>query len=233
LLVVGFVIALVAMQANPCRDEGAPYLASAAERGESFDLNGAVEDFFRAAGFGCGEAEIAGHYLKGLAAARDAYRYGGSAESLAPVALAIAAIDARAGGVPGIAPIARLVLRAAAAAAQTERDELALLLDQAVRLEAIQLEARQPGLPVVTAHEAAGDLWLQVHQYEDARRAYLLALDRVGMTPRVALGLARVEARRNEPANACVHYQTLLKWWGSRAGEPPEVAEARSSCAPQ
>jgi hypothetical protein len=226
-------MALVALQANPCRDEGAPHLASAADRGESFDISAAVEEFFKAAGFGCGEAEIAGHYLKGLAAGREAYRHGGSADSLAPVALAIAAIDARAAGAPGIAPIARLVLQAAAAAAQTERDELALLLDQAIRLETVQLEAGQPGLPVITAHEAAGDLWLQVHQYEDARRAYLLALDRVGMTPRAALGLARIAARLNDSANACAQSQALVKWWGSRAGEPPEVAEARSYCPQQ
>lgn len=233
MFVGGLLIALVALQANPCLAEGAPYLASAADRGESFDINGAVEAFFKAAGFGCGEAEIAGHYLKGLAAAREAYGRGGSAESLAPVALAVAAIDARTAVAPGIAPIARLVLRAAAAAAQSERDELALLLDQAIRLEAIQLEAGQPGLPVITAHEAAGDLWLQVHQYEDARRAYLLALDRVGMTPRAALGLARIAARLNDSANACARYQTLVTWWGSRPGEPPEVAEARSYCPQQ
>jgi hypothetical protein len=120
------------------------------------------------------------------------------------------------------------VLQAATAAAQSERAELALFLDQATRLEGLQLEARQPPLPIVTAHEAAGDLWLLVRDYDNARRAYLRAEERIGITPRIALGLARVAARVNDGLNACRYYRTFAWWWGKRTEEPPEIVEARA-----
>jgi len=227
------VFAFVLLQHQPCRDAAAPHLASAAERAETFDLAAAADAYFAAAGFGCAEAEIAGHYVRGLAAARDASRVGGSIESLAPVAHAMAAIEARRAAAPSLAPIARLVLEAAAAAAQSERGAMSLLLEQAIRLEGIQLEAGQPGLPAVTAHEAAGDLWLQVHGFDEARRAYEHALARVGPTPRVTLGLARVAVRLEDDGAACVQYQALVDWWGTRADGPPEIAEARAYLADQ
>jgi hypothetical protein len=216
-----------------CRAQAEPYLATAAERGEAFDLAGASEVFFAASGQWCIEAEIAGHYLRGLVAAREAYKAGGSPQSLAPVRLAIAAIDARASQAPALAALARAVLQAAAAAAQSERDEMALLLEHALRLEAIQIEADQPPLPVATAHDVAGDLWLQVHRDEEAQHAFEQALARVGGTPRVMLGLARATARlKNVPA-ACDHYRKLLAWWDTRRDTPAEIVEARSFLAAQ
>jgi tetratricopeptide (TPR) repeat protein len=229
---LALVISLALMQQTAvCRDQAAPFVASALERGESFDLAGAADIFFAASGQWCIDAEIAGHYLRGLAAAREAYRQGGSPDSLAPVRLAVAALDARAHLAPALAATARAVVLAAAAAAQSERDEMALLLEHALRLENVQIEAGQPLLPVVTAHEAAGDLWLQVHRYEDANRAYQQALARVGPLPRVTLGLARSSARLKDADAACDHYRRLLAWWDTRRDEPPEIAEARAFVA--
>ena len=220
-------------QPDTCRAQAEPYVASAAERGEAFDLSGASDIYFAASGQWCVDAEIAGHYLRGLIAAREAYKAGGSPQSLAPVRLAVAAIEARASHAPARAALARAVLLAAAAAAQSERDEMALLLEHAVRLEAIQIEADQPPMPVATAHDVAGDLWLQVHRYEDAQRAFEQALARVGGTPRVLLGLERAAARlRNVPA-ACGHYRKLLAWWDTRRESPAEILEARSFLAAQ
>ena len=139
------------------------------------------------------DAGVARLYLEGLTAARAAYAEGGSPDSLAPVRAAVATLERA--GTAGLAPIAASVLRAAAAAAQSERDEMTLHLEHALRLELVQLEAGQPLLPGVSAHEAAGDLWLQVHGYEEARRAYERAAARIGMTPRIREGLARVCAR--------------------------------------
>jgi hypothetical protein len=225
-------LSLALMQAaGSCRAQAEPYLASAAERGEAFDLAGAADVFFAGSGQWCVEAEIAGHYLRGLVAAREAYKAGGSPPSLAPVRLAVAALDARAPEAPALAALARAVLLAAAAAAQSERDEMALLLEHAIRLEAVQLEADQPPLPVATAHDVAGDLWLQVHRYEDAQRAYELALERVGATPRIMLGLARAAARLKNVMAACGHYQKLLAWWDTRRDSPAEIIEARSFIA--
>jgi hypothetical protein len=119
------------------------------------------------------------------------------------------------------------VLRAAAAAAQSERDEMRVYLDAAVRMEMLQRAAAQPGAPVVSAVETAGDLWLQVHRYEDAHRAYLEAETAVGPTPRNLVGLARTAVRLNDEMAACANYRRLMAAWGSRAAEPPEIAEGR------
>jgi hypothetical protein len=142
----------------------------------------------------CTLPEIEAVYVKGWDAAQAAAKVGGSAESLAPVRQAIATLDRMAGGFHGPAEIARFVLSAAADAAQDERDEMALFLEHAVALEQLQLDAHQPGAPGITAHEAAGDLWLEVHRYEDAKRAYEQAKAAIGSTPRIESGLARVQA---------------------------------------
>lgn len=226
MLVLVLALAL-AQEIGTCRVQAEPYIESAKERGEMFDLAGAAALYFEGSGQWCVEAEVAGHYLRGLAAARAAYRDGGTPASLAPTRLALAAIEARAAEAPAMVPIARAVLMAASAAAQSERDEMALHLEHAARLEAIQIEASQPPLPVVSAHEAAGDLWLQVHRYEDARRAYELAREHVGATPRVMLGLARTSARLGDVAAACTEFARLLAWWDTRREEPLEILEAR------
>ena len=136
-------------------------------------------------------ADVQSVYLRGWEAAREAARVGGSAESLVPVREAIAALERLAGGTHGPAEIATYVLRAAADAAQDERDEMALFLAQAVDLEHAQLEARQPGAPGITAHEAAGELWLRVRRYEEAVRAYEHARSVIGTTALIESGLAR------------------------------------------
>jgi hypothetical protein len=132
-------------------------------------------------------------YRRGWDAAVAAARVGGSAESLAPVRDAIAELERLAGGAHGPAEIAGYVLRAAADAAQDERDEMALFLVHAIDLERAQLDARQPGAPGITAHEAAGELWLRVRRYEEALRAYEHARSVVGTTAVIERGLARVK----------------------------------------
>jgi hypothetical protein len=138
---------------------------------------------------------IATIYVDGLLAAENAYRQGGSPESLAPVRSTIAELEKISGATPGPAEIARLVLLAAVAAAQSEREEMAAFLTHAVEMELLQRAAGQPGAPVVSALEAAGDLWLRVHRYDDAKRAYQRAAAVLGMTPRIKAGLARIPAK--------------------------------------
>ena len=137
------------------------------------------------------EPDVRAVYLRGWDAATEAARVGGSAESLAPVRGVITELEQLAGGAHGPAEIAAYVLRAAADAAQDERDEMALFLVHATELERAQLDARQPGAPGISAHEAAGELWLRVRRYEDARRAFELARSVVGTTPFIESGLAR------------------------------------------
>ena len=167
-------------------------------------------------------------YLRGLIAAREAYRYGGSPESLEPVKVAIAQLAARSQETPA-AEIARVVLMAASSAAQSERDEMGLFLEHALNLERQQRSAGLPGAPIVTAHEIAGDLWLQVHRFEDARRAYLDAAEQIGdhETGDAGPGTnSRSSWRAADVVRALS--QRSCSGWPRRGGEPPELIEART-----
>jgi hypothetical protein len=203
-------------------------MTAASARAAVFDLAGAAQRLQAAVRSGCPDAQVPSAYVRGLMAARAAYRFGGSPESLAPVEEAIALLKSASRATNDLAMIAAFVLQAAAAAAQSERDELSLMIEQAVQLEGIRLSAGLPGLPLLTAHEMAGDLWFQVYRYDDARRAYERAANRVGRTARVTLGLARVAARLDAASTACTQYRALLTSWKDPGGDPPEIAEARA-----
>jgi hypothetical protein len=220
-------LVLVLAQGAQCSPEATAQMKAASERAAVFDLAGALERMQAAVKSGCTEAMLSVLYLRGWIAARDAYRVGGSPESLRPVLQSIATLQATSGK-SGPPQIAALVLQAAAAAAQSERDELALMIDYAVQLEDRDLAAKRPGLPIITAHEAAGDLWLQVYRYDDARRAYATAAERIGVTPRITLGLARLAVRIDALATACKQYQSLVTSWKGSGPEPPELSEART-----
>jgi hypothetical protein len=215
-------------QLGTCSPEALARVAAATVRAEGFDLSGALA-LLRVAD--CEEADGAAEYLEGLLGAPAAVQHGGTVESLRDVRSAVNALSRRAEGGQRRWEAASFALRAVAAASQYERDEMALYLAEATRIEGLLLAASQPGVPLVTAHELAGDLWFQVHRYEEARRAYGRAAERVGRTLRVRLGLARVAARLQEPTLACQEFRWLLEAWGSRSDEPPEITEARTYIA--
>jgi len=219
-------LVLVLAQGRQCTPEATALMKAATERAAVFDVAGAVQRLQAAAMSGCADAILPALYLRGWIAAHEAYRVGGSPESLRPVLQSIATLQDTLGK-SGPPQIATLVLQAAAAAAQSERDELALMIDYAVQLEDRDLTVKRPALPMITAHEAAGDLWLQVHRYDDARRAYAKAAERIGVTPRITLGLARLAARVDALATACKQYQMLVTSWKATGPEPPELSEAR------
>jgi hypothetical protein len=203
------------------QEPGCAAVAAAKARAEVFDIRGALERLDAASRSGCADAQTQATYLRGWLAARDAYGAGGSPESLMDVDAAVASLSAAG------EKIATYVLQAAVAAAQSERESLSLFIEQAVQLEAVRLSARLTGAPIITAHEAAGDLWLQVHRYEDARRAYVRASMHVGHTRRVTLGLARTAVRLNDVPEACLQYRTLVAAWNEPGADPQEIAEAR------
>jgi hypothetical protein len=206
---------------------GGAALVAANERAAVFDLHGAMTRLAAELKFSCTETTVPYWYLRGLIAARDAYRFGGSPESLEPVKAAIAQLAASSQET-AVAEIARVVLLAASSAAQSERDEMGLFLEHAVNLERQQRTAGLPGAPVVSAHEIAGDLWLQVHRFEDARRAYQEAATQIGTTRRVTLGLARTAARLGDSQTSCEQYRALVTGWPARGGEPLELMEAQT-----
>jgi hypothetical protein len=206
----------------------ASLVAQASVRASEFDLEGALPLLQAAGERGDAEAHVAALYIRGLIAARAAFGEGGADESLKPVRTAIAALGGIAKGRPGPAEIARLALQAAAAAAQSEREEMRLYLESATRMEALQRVAGQGGAPLVSAAEVAGDLWLQVSRFAEADRAYAAARERVGPTLRVLSGFARVARRVNDIPAACAAYQRLLDAWSARTGTPVEIAEAQT-----
>jgi hypothetical protein len=206
----------------------ASLMTEASVRATEFDLAGAFELAETAASRGDPNARVAALYVRGLLDAREAFRDGGPAGALAPVREAIATLQTIAQGRPGSTEIARLTLQAAAAAAQSERDEMSLYLETALEMEALQRVAGLPGAPLVSAAEVAGDLWLQVHRYEDAQRVYGEAIARIGSTLRILSGLARTARRLDDMPAACGSYRRLLEAWGRRPGLPVEIAEARA-----
>jgi hypothetical protein len=183
-VLTGLFIAFMLAQEPACADIG-----TAKARADAFDLRGAVERLDIASKAGCASARNYSTYLRGWIAARDAYRVGGSPESLKEVDAAIASLNERG------QRLESYILQAAAAAAQSERESLSLFIEQAVQIESERLATGLPPAPIITAHEAAGELWLQVYRYEDARRAYLRAAERIGTTPLITRGLARVAER--------------------------------------
>ena len=156
---------------------------------------------------GC-DVELALVYLRGLTAAKAAYARGGDEASLAPVRAAIASVGERA-ALGEVAEIVGFVLRAALAAAQSERDEMALMLAQAQQVERGRGARGLSGAPLISAHEMAGELWLQVHRYDEAAAAYRIGRAFAGDSPRTTVGLARSLARLNQIGAACEEYRRL------------------------
>jgi len=206
-------------------------LADAQVRAAEFDFAGAATLLKAAAERGDTSAQVAAIYIRGLIDAREASRQGGSPESLAPVHDAVASLERIAKGRPGPAEIARLMLRAAAAAAQSEREEMRLYLETAIRMETLQRAAGMPGAPLVAAGETAGDLWLQVHRYDEARRAYDEAAERQGSSLRILAGRARAARGLDDTPAACSASRALLAAWGARTGDPAELGDARAYVA--
>jgi hypothetical protein len=204
------VILLLFAQIQECSGDAKALLTEASKLAAGLDAAAAAESLATAAALGCGEALVAQIYLGGLIAAQHAVSQGGSPESLRGVNAAIDTLE-RMSPRPVPADIARYVLMAAAAAAQSAREQMSLYLRQAVQIESLQLTARQPGVPMLTAHEAAGELWLRVYGYEEARQAYLDAFTAIGPTRRVLLGLARAEARLKLGPAACPDSQTTCQ----------------------
>lgn len=200
------------------------------------DTDGALARLNAAGTAGC-DVEVPSAFLQGLVEGRRAAARGGDDASLEPLQVHLAAIQRRA--MPGSAEeIAALVLRAAVAAAQSERDELFAYLSQALQVERSRGARGLPGAPVLSAHEVAGELWLDVHRYDDAVAAFRIARGAAGDSPRLTSGLARALAGRQAMREACSEYQRLAADPDARRPSMvPELAEAervlaQPSCRP-
>ena len=201
-------------------------LARARTLAERFQMAQAEQALGERVRRGC-DVRVAITYLRGLQAAREASAKGGSEESLMPLRRAVADLDAM-GEAGGPTEIASLVLRAAAAAAQSEREEMAVVLAQALQVERARGARGADGAPVLSAHQMAGELWLQVHRYDEAAAAFLVARGVAGDSPRGAVGLARARARDGRIPEACDLYRAVERMAPDvRAVMKAEVAEAQ------
>jgi hypothetical protein len=220
------------VQGASCGPEGTAAMERARRLAFELDLGSSRAAYAESARLGCDDAATIVIYLDALQVARDAYRAGGSEAALAPVRAAVATLDARTAAGSATADIARTLLQAASAAAQSERDDMNTFLTHAVHLDAVQRAIVGRSTLPMTALELAGDLWLQVHRFDEARAAYKGAAEVVGSTPRIALGLARVASRLNDVSGACAAYRSQLQLLTlpsrkETRPDPPEIEEAR------
>ncbi|MFN7979936.1 MAG: hypothetical protein U0P30_17525 [Vicinamibacterales bacterium] len=155
----------------------------------------------------CPAVAVAAWSLRGWSAAQAAATRGGTPESLADTTAALATLEMLGRGVSE-AGYASALLHAAAAAAQSERDELQLWLDQARDVSRrIALGGAVPRWPR-PIDRAEGELWQRVDDFELAERAFMAAVKGDDSAASFA-GLARARDRRGNRAGACEAYRAV------------------------
>jgi hypothetical protein len=171
----------------------------------------------------CRALTIAAWSARGWLAAQEAANRGGTPEALADVRVVVETIQPL-GGATSPAAYAVAVLRAASAAAQDERDEMALWLEHARAIaEPFAAAGAAPQWPL-PIDRAEGELWLEVHDYELAEAAFTRALA-TRDSPPAWRGLARARAGRDRLAPACEAYRRMLAR-GADGVARPLAAEA-------
>ena len=168
-------------------------------------------------------------YARGLMAAQEAFRQGGSFESLAPVRQAIAGLDVISRGRPGAAAVARLVLQAASAAAQSELGEMRLYLESAIQMESLQ-RAGQPGVPLVSAGETAGSCGCSCTATTTLVGRMSRHVRRRAAQRGCSL-VSDVRQRLQDTDTACAAFRELLELWNARPARPSQIAEAQAHAA--
>ena len=214
-------LVLVLAQGAQCTPEATALMKAASERAAVFDLAGALQRMQAAVKSGCTDAMLPVLYLRGWIAARDAYRVGGSPESLRPVLQSIATLQDTMGK-SGPPQIAALVLQAAAAAAQSERDEMSLMIAGACSSRTRSRRARPAGLPLITAHEDGGRA-CGCRCIATTRRGGVHAARGAPATRRASRSAWRAAGGRTRCRAACKEYRALVTSW---TGARPRAARA-------
>lgn len=179
---------------------------------------------------GCLPLSLAAWSTRGWLGALDAAAAGGTVESLAEVRQAIELLNTL-GGPVSPAAYAAALLHAAAAAAQDERDEMALWLDHARDLtHRLGLAGTLTPWPL-PIDLAEGELWLGVDDYELAEQAYARALARED-SPTAWYGLARARAARGDAAGACDAYRRVDRMGVAAPALVVASARALERCVP-
>ncbi|MPY89404.1 MAG: hypothetical protein GEU99_15935 [Luteitalea sp.] len=167
-------------------------------------------------------------FAQGLGAARFAFPHQ-DAEAFAEARAAATELEdvARAAGPSSEAMRRWLLVRAAIAGGQYERDEMTVMLRQAQQIEGELRASGQLPRPLVWADEVAGDLRLQVDEAGKARLRYTDVLSKQPRRARAFLGLARAENALGNQAAARAAYRQFLDVWAQADAGRPELLEAR------
>jgi hypothetical protein len=107
----------------------------------------------------------------------------------------------------------RASVHAAIAGAHEEREQMALYLAHAAQIDSELRGARQPDDDLLPVAELAGDLWLQVHRFEDAVRQYREATVRHPERTRAWIGRARAARDAGHAAEAQDAARRVLDRW--------------------
>ena len=169
----------------------------------------------------CAPLKLARSALLGWIEARKLAAVGGAPTLLGPTTQSIEELaQLRTDELTLEADYAHVAIRAAIAAAQDERPEMELLLTHARDLsERLTSRGRRAIWPR-SFNLLAGELWMEVDRYEEARLAFERAW-RGDPTPVAAIGMARANDRLGHRLAACDAYRRV----GDAA--PPLRDEAR------
>ncbi|MGE0813571.1 MAG: hypothetical protein AB7O28_25295 [Vicinamibacterales bacterium] len=225
--VAGWLMAFAVLtQGAPCAPEAlalADRAAALVARGDDAEADRVLRAGYAEAA-GCADVVLAAWSWQGWLAARRAEPAGGRPEDLAPAADAAARLAAL-GGATSPAAYAAAVVRAAEAAAQDEREEMALWLDHAHEISRrLALGAAAPRWPL-PIDSAEGVLWLAVDDYEEALAAFERAVTDGG-TPVAWLGLARAMDGLGRHGEACAALRRAAGAAGPSAATGPAAAAA-------
>ena len=218
------------VQPDPCADAAVrAVLADARRDMDRADDGGAAQRLQRAAAEhgACHEVGLGALAIDGWVEARRLALIGGAPDALARMRDTLARIDAVRAVRPATALLAQMaayadaVLRAAVAAAQDERDEMQVYLAHARTLAdslALARVTRPWPLPI---DAVAGELWLEVDRFAEARDAFARVTDG-GLAERAAFGAGRALEQLEEARAACGAYRraaagALVPDWADRA----------------
>lgn len=174
----------------------------------------------------CAPLRLAAWAARGWITAAAAADRGGAPEALAPVAEAVEVLAAI-GPPRSEAAYAVALLKAASAAAQDERDEMLVWIEEAQTIVTrLALVGPAPSWPL-PVDVAEGELWHGVDDYELAEAAFARALA-ARASPLAWRGLARARDRRGNQSGACEAYRRVQQALAAESAAGPFAVEARA-----
>jgi hypothetical protein len=231
-LACGLLTLMQVVSPPPAQEQCAPTVRDAIPAAAALMAAGATADAERALGVAhqadsqCVAVQLAHLATAGWNAARAAAARGGIPETLVLPRRVIADLEKL-----SERPLYRLenaysrsILAAAMAAAQEERDEMRVHLEQAAWLRVRVDPVSVVGLWPLPLNEAEGELWLEVDDVPAAVVAFRRAVS-IRRSDVALLGLARSAARQGDHAAACAAYREWLV--RPRSTDHRAVAEAR------